>query len=121
MKSCKYFSAAEFKRCTPSCTIDQMDDKFLLTLDALRAQAGIPLKLSCAYRSVAWDKSKGRDGKSAHCKGLAADIVCNSSSTRSKIIRAAHAIGIRRIGIGNNFIHVDTDASKAQDVIWHYY
>lgn len=121
MITAKYFKEAEFQKCTPSCSLQQMDQRFMNTLDALRAQAGIPLKLSCAYRSVAWDKSKGRTGDSAHCKGKAADIVCNANNTRSKIIRAALAIGIRRIGIGKNFIHVDTDTTKSQDVIWHYY
>ena len=121
MITAKFFKEAEFNRCTPSCSLQDMNQKFMNTLDAIRAQAGIPLKLSCAYRSVAWDKAKGRDGKSAHCKGMAADIVCNASNTRSKIIRAALALGVRRIGIGKNFIHIDTDASKAQDVIWHYY
>ena len=122
MITAKYFKEAEFKRCTPSCSLQDMDQKLMDALDALRALAGIPLKLSCAYRSVAWDKKKGRDGKSAHCKGLAVDIVCNSSATRWKIINAAIDLGIRRIGIGKNFIHIDIDSSKdSQDVIWHYY
>lgn len=121
MKSCKYFSPAEFKRCTPSCSIEDMDERFLNTLDALRAQAGIPLILNCAYRSVAWDKAKGRSGNSAHTRGLAADIRCNSSATRLKIVRAALELGICRIGIGKTFVHVDIDKSLAQNVIWHYY
>ena len=34
---------------------------------------------------------------------------------------AAIKVGINRIGIGKNFIHLDTDKKKSQDVIWHYY
>lgn len=121
MKTSKYFAPAEFKRCTPSCTIDQMDQRFLDTLDALRAQAGIPLVLNCAYRSVAHEEVRGRSGNSAHTKGLAADIRCNSSATRWKIVTAALALGIRRIGIGKSYVHVDIDGALPQDVVWHYY
>ena len=39
MKHSKYFAPKEFQKCNPSCTIDQMDQRFLDTLDALRAQA----------------------------------------------------------------------------------
>lgn len=121
MKTSKYFAPAEFKRCTPSCSIDQMDQRFLDTLDAMRAQAGIPLVLNCAYRSVAHEKARGRSGNSAHTKGLAADIRCNSSATRWKIVTAALALGIRRIGIDKSYVHVDIDGTLPQDVIWHYY
>lgn len=121
MKTSKYFAPAEFKRCTPSCSIEDMDQRFLNTLDAIRALAGIPLVLKCAYRSVAWDKAKGRTGNSAHTKGLAADIRCNSSATRWKIVTAALALGIRRIGIGKSYVHVDIDGALPQDVVWHYY
>ena len=121
MKTSKYFAPAEFKRCTPSCSIEDMDQRFLDTLDALRAQAGIPLVLNCAYRSVAHEKARGRSGNSAHTKGLAADIRCNSSATRWKIVTAALALGIRRIGIGKSYVHVDIDGALPQDVVWHYY
>jgi uncharacterized protein YcbK (DUF882 family) len=121
MKTSKYFAPQEFRRCSPSCTIDQMDQRFLDTLDALRAQAGIPLVLNCAYRSVAHEKARGRSGNSAHTKGLAADIRCNSSATRWKIVTAALALGIRRIGIGKSYVHVDIDGALPQDVVWHYY
>lgn len=121
MITSKYFKEAEFKRCTPSCSLQNMDQAFMQTLDALRAQAGIPLVLNCAYRSRAWDLSKGRNGNSAHTRGKAADIRCNASDTRMKIVKAALALGIKRIGIGKNFVHVDTDTSLPQNVIWHYY
>ena len=117
----KYFAPAEFLRCTPACSIKQMDPEFLEYLDSFREFVGIPLKLSCAYRSKEWDQSKGRSGNSAHTRGKAVDIVCNSSATRYKIVYAALHFGFRRIGIGKNFIHLDNDASLPQGVMWHYY
>lgn len=121
MITAKYFSESEFKRCTPSCSLQDMDQGFMQTLDALRSLAGIPLVLNCAYRSKEYEKKKGRSGNSAHTRGKAADIRCNANGTRSKIVTAALALGITRIGIGKNFVHVDTDKSLPQNVIWHYY
>ena len=48
----KYFSEGEFKRCVPSCSINDMDKEFLDILDKIREDSGIPLILNCAYRSV---------------------------------------------------------------------
>lgn len=121
MVTSKYFKEPEFKRCVPSCSLQDMNQQFMTALDALRAQAGIPLVLNCAYRSVQWDKSKGRSGNSAHTRGKAADIRCNASATRWKIVRAALALGFKRIGIGKDYVHVDMDSSLPQNVIWHYY
>ena len=116
-----YFAPVEFERCTPPCTIEQMDAAFLERLDAVREAAGIPLVLNCAYRSREWDLAKGRSGNSAHTRGLAVDIRCLSDATRWRIIRAAIQCGITRIGVGRTFIHMDADPSLPQGVVWHYY
>ena len=117
----KYFKPSEFKKCTPACDISQMDAAFLDKLDMVREVAGIPLVLNSAYRSLAHEKKMGRSGTSSHTKGLAVDIRCSTSANRYKIVFAALACGIRRIGIAKNYIHLDTDESKSQGVIWHYY
>ena len=117
----KYFSPAEFKRCVPSCSIEDMDGGFLDLLDKVREKAGIPLVLNCAYRSREWDIAKGRSGNSAHTRGKAVDIRCNSSATRFKIVKAAMECGIVRIGIGKSFVHLDNDSSLTQNVIFDYY
>lgn len=116
-----YFAPVEFERCTPPCTIEQMAPAFLERLDRIREAAGIPLVLNCAYRSREWDLAKGRSGNSAHTRGLAVDIRCNTSANRWRIIRAAIQCGITRIGVGRSFVHLDTDTTLPQGVIWHYY
>lgn len=103
----QYFVDAEFRKCTPPCSIDDMQQAFLDKLDELRFNAGIPLVLNSAYRSVEYDKKKGRSGKSAHCSGLAVDIRCTTGINRLKIISAARRVGINRMGINRNYIHVD--------------
>lgn len=117
----KYFSPKEFRACVPSCSIEQMEPGFLELLDRVREAAGIPLVLNCAYRSREWDLSKGRSGNSAHTRGRAVDIRCHTNANRYKIIAAALGCGVRRIGIGKNFIHLDNDETLSQGVIWHYY
>lgn len=117
----KYFTEQEFNYCTPSCSINDMDGKFLNLLDEIRERAGIPFHITCAYRSKEWDKSKGRSGNSAHTKGKAVDIKYSSSADAFKIIQSAILLGVKRIGIGKNFIHLDNDESLPQGVIWNYY
>ena len=117
----KYFSPKEFKACVPSCTIKDMDAAFLALLDEVRETAGIPLVLNCAYRSKAWELKQGRSGNSAHTRGKAVDIRCNTSANRYKIIRAALLLGVPRIGVGKTFVHMDNDKTLPQGVIWDYY
>lgn len=116
-----YFDKKEFARCQPPCRLEDMDGAFLALLDKVREKANIPLVLNCAYRSREWDLAKGRTGNSAHTRGKAVDIRCNTSENRYKIIRAALECGICRIGVGSNFIHLDNDGSLTQNVIFHYY
>lgn len=117
----KYFSEKEFQRCTPSCSLSDMDADFMDLLDKLREKSGIPLVINCAYRSKEYDIMKNRSGNSAHTKGKAADIRCYDSQNRFKILKAAIELGINRIGIGENYIHIDNDLTLPQNVIWHYY
>ena len=117
----KYFSAKEFRACTPSCDIEQMDPAFLVLLDKVRETAGIPLVLNSAYRSPEYEKAHGRKGTSAHCEGWAVDIRCNTSANRYIIVAAALRCGIQRIGIAKTYVHLDCSPSHAQGVIWDYY
>lgn len=117
----KYFNEKEFNNCTPSCSMSDMDSDFLILLDNLREKAGIPIVLNCAYRSKQWDLAKGRSGNSAHTQGKAVDIRCTTSQNRYKILQAAIQLGIKRIGIGKNYIHIDNAENLTQEVIWHYY
>lgn len=117
----KYFAEAEFQKCTPACSLQDMNRSAMWIFDAVREAAGIPLVINCAYRSPEWDRSKGRSGNSAHCKGMALDIRCTSSANRMKIVAAAVEVGIKRIGIAKNYVHLDVDDSLPQDVMWDYY
>lgn len=121
MIKAKYFSEAEFKRCSPACSLQDMQQHTLDRLDKARELAGIPFVINSAYRSPEWEKDRDRTGTGAHTTGCAVDIRCNSDANRMKIIKACLAAGFTRVGIGRSYIHVDDDPNKTQNVIWHYY
>lgn len=121
MKQARYFKDAEFRKCTPPCSIEDMDEDFLFVLDNVRKEAGIPLVLNSAYRTPEWDRSKGRSGTGAHTKGLAVDIRCNSNSNRYKILAAAYKCKVNRIGVYKSWIHLDMGdkAGHTPNVVWY--
>lgn len=121
MITARHFSEGEFKRCVPSCSLQDMNQSTMDRLDRARDLAGIPFKLNCAYRTRAWDLSKGRNGNSAHTRGRAVDIAANNSATRMKVVRGLLSAGFTRIGIAKNFVHADDDPTLPQNVMFDYY
>lgn len=115
----RHFKPYEFECAVPKCSIEQMDEAFLRKLDAARDYAGIPFRINSAYRSEAYELSKGRTGTSSHCKGVAVDIACTDSRKRYIIVNALIVSGFYRIGIAKTFIHVDDDNEKRPSV-WIY-
>lgn len=113
-KKYKYFTDDDFKNAFPACSIDDMNENLLFGLDIARQKAGIPFIINSAYRSVEWEKSRGRTGLSSHTKGKAVDIKCSCSYDRLIIVRALIEAGFERIGVYDTFIHVDRDLSKVQ-------
>lgn len=101
-----YFRPDEFSRCSPSCSLSDMDKGFMTLLDNARSLADVPFVLNSAFRSSEWDISKGRSGTGYHTKGRAVDIACSDSSSRSRIVRACLCLGLS-CGISRTFIHVD--------------
>ena len=119
----KYFSEKEFQRLTPPCSLQDMKQTTMDMVDAAREICGFPFIVTCAFRSVQWELDHGRPGTSSHTKGYALDIGCplNDNVKRMAMIDAFRKVGFRRIGIDKNYIHVDNDPNKAQDVMWTYY
>jgi len=77
--------------------------------------------INSAYRCEKHNKEAGGKETSSHIKGLAADIKCDDSSYRFLLISALIKAGFKRVGIGKNFIHVDLDTDKPQNLMWAYY
>ena len=122
-RNIKFFSISEFDSPDEIDSGNNMDLDFLRKLDEAREIAGIPFKVNSGYRSLSHNKKVGGVSNSSHAKipCCAADINIKGSRDRFLVISAAIKVGINRIGIGKNFLHLDTDKQKSQDIIWHYY
>ena len=121
----KYFKLEEFDSPDLPGSGSHMQDEFLTLLDKARAEAGIAFRITSGFRTPEHNKALKKRGyqvatNSAHLKGLAADIAVTSSANRLIIIESLLYVGFRRLGISYNFIHVDLDSAKVQDVIWTY-
>lgn len=117
----KYFTDSDFTKCVPPCKLTDMDENFMKKLDIARMVAKIPFVPTSGLRTQIWELEQGRDGTSSHTKGVAIDLAVKDSTSRYKIINSLLSVGLNRIGIGKNFIHVDIDKDKPSNVIWHYY
>ena len=114
------FSPSEFDSPDLDGSGHRMDKSFLDRLQAARKLAGIPFKITSGYRTKEHNKKVGGSISSSHLKGVAADIYCENSGQRFLIVKCLLNAGFKRIGIGDKFIHVDSDKSKLS-AIWHYY
>ena len=113
-----YFKIEEFA-CS-CCGKNKIDPQFVKKLDEARRLAKIPFIITSGYRCEKHNKEVGGKADSAHLKGVAADISCQTSTSRYLIVNALIRAGFNRIGIAKDFIHCDIDKDKLQEVIWIY-
>ena len=116
----KYFNYSEFDSPDIKGSGKLMDRRLLMMLDRAREIVGEPLIITSGYRSAEWNAKVNGVESSSHLKGLAVDIAIRNSRMRFKLINALIEVGINRIGIADNFIHIDIDADKDKNVIWTY-
>lgn len=115
----KNFTIPELQKvCFPAGTsVTQIDYYSLMRLQKARDYLCEPIRLTCAYRSVEWDKQHGRNGLSSHCKGQAFDIACRDKRYRFRLICALIRAGFTRIGVYPTFVHADDDSDKPE-IFW---
>ena len=118
----KYFTIAEFDSPDAPGSGVNMHQDLLELLDEMRAIYGKPIIITSGYRTPEHNASLGKNASknSSHLKGLAVDIAIENSNQRYEIIRIAMLLGIKRIGTGKGFVHIDIDASKPSNVNWVY-
>lgn len=98
--------------------MEGLDIKLMTLLDNARTMADIPFIITSGKRDVYSNNEVGGVKDSAHLKGLACDIECESSTARYHIIKGAIVAGFKRIGIGKGHIHLDIDPEKPQNVLF---
>lgn len=84
----QYFKQKEFDKVCPTPEELRHNTEALVewVLDPTRAAMGTPIYITCGYRSQAYDRAKGRTGKSQHCKAEAADFQCKDMATAVEYI-----------------------------------
>lgn len=115
----KHFKEREFL-CKCGCGLYNMDEVFLQKLDYAREKAGIPFVVSSGCRCRAHNEAEGGSENSDHLTGQGADIVGADVFFRWRIVRAAIAAGIRRIGLADTFVHLGDNLDNPHPVIWLY-
>lgn len=116
----KYFNYEEFDSPDVQGSGQLMDKKFLSMLDEIRELVGEPIIITSGFRTPAHNEAINGVEGSSHTKGLAVDIAVRNSRMRFKLLNAIQQVGINRIGIADDFIHIDIDKDKDPNVIWTY-
>ena len=104
----------------PCCERNWIDIRFERLVRHIEERAGEKLIIASGYRCEKHNREIGGSPTSSHLKGLAVDIYIDRSRLRYRVIGAAIRLGIHRIGIGSNFVHLDIDRQKDARVIWMY-
>ena len=115
-----FFEYSEFDSPDERGSYMNMDVSFLNKLSKARELAAIGFKITSGYRSPAHNAKVGGVPSSSHTVGRAVDIYAPTSTQKYIIINALLQAGFDRIGVAKNFIHVDDDPSKNEEVIWTY-
>lgn len=116
----RYFKLAEFDSPDAPGSGKNMQPAFVDKIDNLRRLYGKPIKINSGFRTFPHNRIVGGVLDSAHLNGSAVDIPAHTSGDRFKLVRIAFNLGIKRIGIGQTFIHMDDDTTKPQELLWLY-
>lgn len=112
VKLTKNFKSTEFdckgKKC---CSKTPLDIELVGYLQVLRNYFGKAIVINSGYRCQKHNKSVGGAKNSRHTQGMAADIVVKNVKPL-KVAQFAEMIGIRGIGLYDNFVHIDTRTEK---------
>lgn len=132
----KHFSPTEFDcKCAyhasrPMNSADQMDERFMRRLDALRLAFGKPIQISSGWRCPEHNAAVSSTGdRGPHTTGRAVDILVNGNDAY-ELVRIAYKLGFTGIGIqqkgprAGRFIHLDDLDAPAgfpnRPTMWSY-
>lgn len=104
----------------PGSGLEFMNLEFVKILDKGRAATGFSWSINSGYRTEEHNKAVGGQGPE-HCQGNAADIRTENGLQMMAIVKWAISVGINRIGIGNNYVHLGFSFNLPQNVMWTYY
>lgn len=109
----KNFRLSEFRcKChNPDCTVTKLDDALVEWLQKIRDHFGRSVNVNSGYRCEKHNTYVGGDPGSHHKKGMAADIRVEGILPE-EVAKYAESIGIQRIGLYSDFVHIGSSPSK---------
>ena len=120
----KYFTIDELK--CQHCGKHNMDDDFMIKIEALRHELGFPFTVTSAYRCPDHPIEARKASPGAHASGRAVDIACQGDKAH-KLLQAALRMGISGIGVNQKgsgrCIHLDdleNDSGRPRPWVWSY-
>lgn len=114
----RHFELSEFA--CPCCGRNEISGAFVGLLDQARELVGVPFRVSSGYRCQAHNRQVGGARNSEHLVGLAADILTPTSESRFLVVSAVLQVGIRRVGVHGQFVHLGVSRSHPGDVLFLY-
>ena len=110
------FKQEEFT-CKCGCGATAMRPSFILKLQTARTEAGVPFAIRSGFRCRQHNLDVGAEETSSHTRGCAGDIEAKPSYDRFRIVIGCLRAGFKRIGIGKDFVHVDEDKRKPDELL----
>lgn len=109
----KNFRLDEFKCKCGKCDPILVDEALVTWLQKIRDYFGRSVNINSGYRCAKHNASAkvGGSPSSHHVKGMAADIRVEGI-TPQEVAKYAESIGIKRIGLYDNFVHIGSDTKK---------
>ena len=120
MRRYKWFTLEEFSSPDKLGSGSMMNHKLMQMIDIARDIAGFPFIINSGFRTIEHNRRVGGAPNSSHLLGLAADVHCGGSHKRFLMLEAFLEAGFTRIGVGENFMHIDIDSEKSDELIWTY-
>lgn len=115
----KNFTVKEIE-CKCGCGQKNIDILMMYKLQQAREVYDNPIRITSGVRCFAWNKKVGGVENSPHIKGQAIDMFVASSNKRFLLVKALMISGFKRIGIAFNFVHVDIDQTRTNNVLFLY-
>ena len=112
-KICDNFNSTEFDcHGNGCCSKTLIDSQLVDLLQKIRNRFGCAVTINSGYRCAAHNKAVGGAAGSYHTKGQAADIAVKGVKP-AEVAKYAESIGIKGIGLYDNFVHIDTRTAKS--------
>lgn len=112
IKLAENFTTLEFDCKGAGCCNKTLIDKQLVTyLQLIRNKFSKPVNITSGYRCETHNRAVGGVSNSKHKQGMAADMYIDGVAPL-EIAKYAESIGIKGIGLYDDFVHIDTRAAK---------